>query len=197
MTAPVWQKKFLAPLNLHLAGLVAFLILDLVLGIRFAVAWHIAQGQPEEQLNNQRTEIKTLNLENAPLRGLDTKIDKSSKAIDEFYAKRIPPNYSAIAAELGDLEVKNHVRLGTVRYTQAAAIPSLTEVRMDASLSGDYPSIMKFINGVERDKIFFVIDALTFNGQQGGMVSLRLRLSTYLRPGDAIAAPVPAAQGVQ
>ncbi len=192
MTASEWQKKYLSPLNLHLAGLVAFLILDLVLGIRLALAWHVAQGRPEEQLDAQRAENKTLNLENAPLRGLDTKIVKSRKAIDEFYAKRIPPNYSAFTAELGDLAVKNHVRLSTVSYTPAPAISSLTEVRMDASLIGDYSSIMQFINGIERDKIFFVIDTLTLNGQQGGMVNLRLRLSTYLLP-SAAAAELPAA----
>ncbi len=44
---------------------------------------------------------------------------------------------------------------------------------------------MHFINDIERDKnhVFFIIDGLTFTGQQGGMVNLRLRLSTYLQAG--------------
>lgn len=185
-----WQKRLFTPLNLHLAGLAAFLILNLFLGTRLILAWHTARGGSEEQMSAQRTELKTLNLENAPLRGLEAKIVLSRQAIKTFYDKRIPPSDSAIVAELGDLGVKNRVRLTRVQYTQAPAIPTLVEIRMDASLSGDYPSIMHFINDVERDKTFFVIDALGLSGQQGGMVNLRLRLSTFLPPSAATGIPV-------
>jgi len=45
--------------------------------------------------------------------------------------------------------------------------------------------MMKFINDLERDKnhVFFIIDGVTFTGQQGGLVNLRLKLSTYLQAG--------------
>ena len=43
---------------------------------------------------------------------------------------------------------------------------------------------MHFVNGLERDKTFFVIRSMAFTGQQGGLVSLRLRVSTWLRPSD-------------
>jgi hypothetical protein len=56
----------------------------------------------------------------------------------------------------------------------------LTEVQMDASLSGDYRSLVTFINGLERDKHFFLVDNLSLTGQQTGQVNLRLRLTTYL-----------------
>ena len=52
---------------------------------------------------------------------------------------------------------------------------------MDASLSGDYRPLVEFINGLERNKIFFLINGVTLTGQQSGTVSLRLRLTTYLR----------------
>ena len=44
---------------------------------------------------------------------------------------------------------------------------------------------MNFINGLERDKSFYVINALTLTGQQEGKVNLRLRLTTYLHAKDA------------
>jgi hypothetical protein len=44
---------------------------------------------------------------------------------------------------------------------------------------------VQFINALERDKMFFVIDGVTLNGQQSGTVNLRLRLTTYLRGGAA------------
>jgi hypothetical protein len=52
---------------------------------------------------------------------------------------------------------------------------------MDASLSGDYRPLVVFINELERNKMFFLINGVTLTGQQSGTVGLRLRLTTYLR----------------
>ncbi len=65
---------------------------------------------------------------------------------------------------------------------------------MDAALSGEYPGLMRFINGLERDKNFFLISGLTLTGQQGGVVNLRMRVITYLRAADAAAVPVETAE---
>ena len=63
----------------------------------------------------------------------------------------------------------------------AGSAGELMEERIDARLSGDYRSLVRFINSLERDKMFFVITGLTLTGQQTGMVNLRLRLTTYVR----------------
>jgi hypothetical protein len=88
-----------------------------------------------------------------------------------------------MAGELGTLAAKDNVRLTRAQYPSAPAINGLTEIRVDASLSGEYTQLMHFINDLERDKnhVFFVINALTLSGQQGGLVNLRLRMTTYLR----------------
>ena len=65
---------------------------------------------------------------------------------------------------------------------------------IDAGITGEYPQIMKFINSIERDKIFFVITGMALTGQQAGAVNLRLEMSTWLRPADAAASGLPAAQ---
>jgi hypothetical protein len=62
---------------------------------------------------------------------------------------------------------------------------------MDAGITGDYPQIMRFVNSLERDQTFFVIRAMSLTGQQGGLVNLRLRVSTWLRPADAAASGLP------
>jgi hypothetical protein len=51
---------------------------------------------------------------------------------------------------------------------------------------------MRFVNSLERDQTFFVIRAMGLTGQQGGLVNLRLRVSTWLRPADAAASGLPA-----
>jgi hypothetical protein len=38
-----------------------------------------------------------------------------------------------------------------------------------------------FVNALERDKMFFLINGVTLTGQQSGTVGLRLRMTTYLR----------------
>jgi len=72
---------------------------------------------------------------------------------------------------------------------------ALTAISIDASVSGDYRPIVQFINALERDKIFFVINGINLTGQQTGQVNLRIRLTTYLRPGntDELSAELPAA----
>jgi hypothetical protein len=60
---------------------------------------------------------------------------------------------------------------------------------MDAGISGEYPQIMHFVNGLERDPTFFVIRTMTLTGQQGGLVNLRLRVSTWMRSADLPGGP--------
>ena len=62
---------------------------------------------------------------------------------------------------------------------------------MDAGISGEYPAIMRFVNSLERDQTFIVIRAMALTGQQGGQVTLRLRVSPWLRRADAEASGLP------
>jgi type IV pilus assembly protein PilO len=172
-------------LNLHFAGVAALLILNLVLGIRLFLAWNTLRASGEEQLQQEQAAYRALQIEMSPVKGLPQKVSLSSKQADEFYAARFPTAYSTISAAVNDLALKNSVRLSSLAYTARPALPGLAEVRMDASLSGEYPSLMHFINGLERSKTFFLIDGLTLTGSQGGLVNLRLRLTTYLHASDA------------
>ncbi|MGB9145826.1 MAG: hypothetical protein WCC14_08405, partial [Acidobacteriaceae bacterium] len=130
------------------------------------------------------------------LNGLPEKVTQASVDAQKFYDERIAPNYSTIAAQLDGLTVKDQVRLARDEYSPSPAIDGLTEVRIDAGLSGQYTDLMHFINDLERDKdhVFFTIDAIALTGQQGGLVNLRLRLTTYLRAG---ATDLPAVQQSQ
>jgi hypothetical protein len=131
-------------------------------------------------------------METAPLRGLDRRVEESRSRIQAFYDKRIPRNYSSIATRIGEIQVKSGVRLSRVQYTQGLPGSDLTEIQMDAGISGDYAQIMRFVNSLERDQTFFVIRTMSLTGQQGGLVNLRLRVSTWLRPADAAASGLPA-----
>jgi type IV pilus assembly protein PilO len=177
-------------LNIHFAGVALLVLLNLTLCVRLFLAWNTLRSSSEEQLRQQQATLRALQLEMTPLKGLPQKVALSHKQADAFYTTRFPGAYSTISAAISDLEKKSSVRLTSLAYTQAPGLPGLTEIRMDASLSGQYSALMHFINGLERSKTFFVISNLTLTGSQGGMVNLRLRLSTYLDAnGKIVAAP--------
>jgi type IV pilus assembly protein PilO len=178
------REQVLSPLGLHTVGFGLLALATLILGIRVGLDWRATSSGSMDELAGRKAELRTLQLQTEPLRGLDKKVDLSRKQIDEFYDKRIPPKYSVILEQMGQLLTKSQVRLTRVAYTQVPGAEDLTEIRMDAGLSGDYPSMMRFINGMERSQTFFVIRAMSLTGQQSGAVNLRLQVSTWLRPGD-------------
>src|SRR5271170_7963055 len=176
-------------LNLHIAGVALLVILNIVLIVRLGFTFRDLGASRRDQLQQEQLMLAQLQAQTARLNGLPEKVDLSRKDADKFYAERIPPNYSSILAELGALATKNSIRMTRAGYTQAPAIEGLAELRIDANLSGEYSGIMRFINGLERDKMLFVINTLTLTGQQGGLVNLRLRMTTYLHAADASQLP--------
>jgi hypothetical protein len=187
----LWRERLASPLTWHFAGFVVLLVLVIGMAVRFGLDWAATNGRSTGALESKQVELKALDLQTSPLRGLDKRVEESRSQIKTFYDKRIPPNYSSIAACVGELQVKSGVRLSRVSYTQAAPGSDLTEITMDAGISGAYPEIMRFVNSLERDQTFFVIRAMALAGQQGGLVNLRLRVSTWLRPADAAASGLP------
>lgn len=176
-------------LNLHIAGVALLVILNIVLLARLGLAFRDLGSSRQDQLQAAQVQLTQLEAQDKRLRDLPAKVDLSRKNADKFYAERIPANYSSILADLGELALKDNVRLTRAGYSQAPAIEGLVELRIDANLAGDYGGVMNFINGLERDKTLYVIHALTLTGQQEGKVNLRLRLTTYLHAKDAIDLP--------
>jgi type IV pilus assembly protein PilO len=179
-----WRERLSSPLTWHYAGLAVLVLLVAGLAVVLGMDWTATNGSSNDALAGKQVELKALNMETAPLRGLDKRVADSRSQMLAFYDKRIPANYSSIATRIGDLEVKSGVRLSRLQYAQGAAGTDLTEITMDAGISGEYPQIMHFVNGLERDPNFFVIRTMTLTGQQGGLVNLRLRVSTWLRSAD-------------
>jgi type IV pilus assembly protein PilO len=178
------RERLSSPLTWHYVGLGVMVLLVLGLAIRLGLDWSATNASSADALTAKQIELKTLELQTEPLRGLEGRVKESRLQIHDFYDRRIPANYSSILTSIGALEIKSGVHLSRVGYSQGASAGNLTEISMDAGISGEYQQIMHFVNGIERDKTFFVVRAMAFTGQQGGLVSLRLRVSTWLRPSD-------------
>ena len=187
----LWRERLASPLTWHYAGFAVLLVAVIGLSIRLGLDWAATNGRSTDALAGKQTELKAMEAATAPLRGLDKRVDEFRSQLEQLYAKRIPASYSSIAMRIGELEVKSGARLSRVQYSQGAPGQELTEISMDAGISGEYPAIMRFINSLERDQTFFVIRAMALTGQQGGVVNLRLRVSTWMRPADAAASGLP------
>jgi Tfp pilus assembly protein PilO len=190
-SANLWRERLTSPLVWHYAGAASLLLLTIVLGVRLGMDWSATHGHSSDVLAGKQAQLRALDLQTAPLRGLDKSVEQVREQMGGFYSKRVPPNYSAIAGRVGDLQVKSGVRLTRVQYAQGKPGNDLTEILLDISISGGYPEILRFVNTIERDPMFFVIRAMSLTGQQGGAVNLRLQVSTWLRPADAVASGLP------
>jgi hypothetical protein len=196
-------RALLTAINLHYAGVAALLVIALYMVLHLLFLSQSLKSHNADALSQQRTLLTTARLQAKPLRGLDSKITASTQDADAFYQDRLPYAYSEVLSELGRLTQKSNVRLANVQYAQAPVLSganALTELHMDASVSGDYRPIVEFINGLERDKMFFLVNGINLSGQQTGMVNLRIRLTTYLRApnakeASALAAPETAPTG--
>jgi type IV pilus assembly protein PilO len=177
-------RMLVTAMNLHFGGVALLVLLDLYLVVHLVFVFQGLNATNATAIDQQGVELRAAELAAKPLRGLDKKLVVSTADADAFYAKRLPYAISEVAAEMGALAKREGVHQTRTQYAYAPVLKgndALTEVKMDASISGDYRPIVQFINAAERDKIFFVINSINLTGQQTGQVNLRIRMTTYLR----------------
>jgi len=120
-----------------------------------------------------------------PLRGLDKKIDVAHKQIDTFYKERLPSRDSEIYEALDRMASQTGVKTEHIKskYSDPSGV-GLTPVELDAELSGNYLQLVRFVNSLERDQVFFIVKDVELAGEQGGIVKLQIKLQTFLKTGS-------------
>jgi type IV pilus assembly protein PilO len=130
----------------------------------------------------QQLQVKTREVE--PLRGLDKKIPLATQQIDQFYRERFTAHDSDVAEAMGNLAKETGVKIQGVKYQWGDPEPvGLRRVGIETQIQGDYQSLAKFLNGLERDKIFFCVNSVGL-AQQNGPVMLQMKLETYQKVGS-------------
>src|SRR5580700_3959610 len=141
-----------------------------------------SQSARQDQLHDLWKELQLKTREVEPLRGLDKKIPIARKQIDQFYAQRLPSQDSAISADLGKVAAQSGVKIGSIKYSMKdAEVLGVRRMEIEADLAGDYLQLVRFVNALERDQMFFLVDSVGLGGEQGGVVKLQLKLETYLK----------------
>jgi len=163
---------------------ISLLAVDVVAAVLFFSPLVGSSASRKEDLQRLTIEQRQKTREVEPLRGLDKKVVLAKNEIDQFYRERIPTRESVISDEMGRLAADNGVKLGQVKYeTKEEEAVGLTPVYMEANCQGDYLHVVRFINAMERNKTFFLVNTVVLGDAQGGTVKLQMKVESYLRNG--------------
>lgn len=164
------------------AVIALLLLLDIGLVVYLVSPLRPRPATVQEQLQEAQRQLQSARVEAAPLQGMDQKLATAQRDLDRFYRDRFPTRGSAIAIELGKLAAANGVQISGAQYDEKESnIPGVHDVKIEAELDGQYVNEVKFINALERDKMFFILSGVGLAAQQGGAVRLQLRMQAFLR----------------
>ena len=142
----------------------------------------LAGSAEQRQQELQQSWLQLKSRESAPWRGLDQKIPIAQRQIEDFYRERFPAEDSTISADLGKVASETGVRMSAVKYAQKdAGLEGIERMEIEADVSGDYVQLVRFINALERNRLFFIVDDLELGNEQAGTVKLQIKVETYLR----------------
>jgi Tfp pilus assembly protein PilO len=102
-----------------------------------------------------------------------------------FYEKDLrakSAEYSSLASDLGALAHESGLQITSSRYREKSIEKrGVEEVSISVTMTGAYPSLVSFINSLERSGNFYLLDSLSLDSSSEGSLRLNLELRTYFR----------------
>lgn len=173
-----------------IAGLAA------LFGLNGFLAYHnsnlsAADANPEQalKLQVQRVALVKADVERA------TKIKAREPEIQKFFEQfetTLPPagkGYSVISQEFDEISKETQVAVQDVKFHQKdVGGRNVDQIEIDATLSGDYAGIVRFLNHLQRSKNTYIVDSLGLDTQNTpgsqvppGTVKVSLHMRSYFR----------------
>ena len=176
-------------------ALIALGVLSLVAAVVLLSPLVGSAESRRSELTLLSNELRVKTHEVVPLRGIDKKIVEARGEIKDFYDARFPEVESSVSESLGKVASENNVKIDSAKYdskaddrnekseTKEAQAVGLRRVQIEASFSGSYPSMMRFVNELEKAKTFFLVDSVNVGEAQGGDVKLQMKLEAFVKAG--------------
>lgn len=163
--------------------LIALLLLDAAAFAFLLSPWGRSVREFQDERNRLELARKLKQAEVKPARGMDMKLAGARTELEKFFAERMAGQASAVPDRLGKLAAKHRVQMSQVKYkTDESAVRGVRRVKAEGSLAGEYLNVVRFLNAVERDAMFFTIERIALDDQEGGgTVRLELKMETYVR----------------
>ena len=184
------MKNFQLHYRLIIAGLVVLLLADVGLGY-YVMRMRDARQNPDAVLSTQARQVALVKADIQRASEIQKKIPSSLKKLDEFEASLSPAasGYSAVSQELSEVAQKNHINIDDEKFHQKEITGrNLTELEIETFISGDYTSIVRFLNALQRSKSVYIVDSLQVDSPNSvpgqattGILKVNLHMRTYFR----------------
>lgn len=186
------MSNFKIQKRLLIAGLGILFLLDGALGYHNSRLVSARQN-PEQVLATQSRQLAAVKADVERAGQIKTGMPDVQRHFDQFETT-LPPlgkGYSVLSQELDDIARSTHVLVQDVKFRQKEVSGrNVDEIEIEATLDGDYPGIVSFLNHLQRSKNTYIVDSLgldsdsgTGPGHQGtpGIVKVALHLRSYFR----------------
>ena len=161
------------------------LALDAVL---LLYAWVAAGSNPRsrsEQLRKLKVQHALLKADVGRADGIRNGLPAVEGECNKFYREQLldaATGNSTVVADLGQIAGHAGLRAPAVTYKQHGLDKrGVLEISVTATVEGDYPALVRFINGLERSKSFYLLDSLALDQHTGGGIKLNMQFRSYFR----------------
>jgi Tfp pilus assembly protein PilO len=173
---------------------VILVVLGLLLAADLGLAvysWRLASSPhtPQAEFDEQNTKLGVLRGDIKSAQSIKDNMPLTRSDCEKF-EKSLPvtsASSSAIASEFDDIAKKSNLKIDTLTsHPKEIADRGITEFSIEATVTGDYGSVVRFVNGLQRSQRFYVLDGLTLatdaqNQAAQGPIRVALHLRTYFR----------------
>lgn len=182
------QQRYTTRRRIILTVLGVLIAADIALGV---YSWHLASAP---YMSPRVFDVTTIRLD-----ALRDNIEKKQKIKDEMpltksdcdkFEQALPPESvgsSSMAAELGEIAKKAGLRVEGFSF-KPKQLPEhgVTEEGIDATVSGDYAGVARFVNALQRSQKFYIMDGLALSADSqtqkaSGLLKVAIHLRTYFR----------------
>ena len=182
------RRDFTLRKRIILGGVILLVVADVALA---AYSWQLSSAPhaPQQQLAVETKQHDLLKADIKRAEAIRENIPAIQKDCDRFEQSLFPASsgYSAVRSEVGAIARKSGIQLDDLSFKPTEiANRGMTEVAIDATVNGDYKSVIGFLNGLQRSANRYAVDSLTLaseNDNQGSanVIKVALHLKTYFR----------------
>jgi Tfp pilus assembly protein PilO len=158
-----------------------------------AYSWQLSSAPhtPQQELAAQNKELELLRADTKrgeAIRQLTPAIQRDCDRFEQSLPS-VSVGYSSVSAELDAIAKKAGVQIENRDFKQKE-IPNrdLQEVSVDITVGGEYTSVVRFLNGLQRSQNLYAVDGLalasdTQNLGANGPLRVAVHMKTYFRVG--------------
>ena len=171
-------------------GGVALLVLaDIALA---AYSWHLsnAPSTSPQQLADETRKLKIFQADITTAEKSAANFPQTVKDCDRFESN-LPQAASAsstISAELSEVSKKAGVQLTDIKFNDKQIEGrNISQRDMEASVTGEYASVVRFLNGLQKSADYYVVDSLDLGAESSSsnLIHVRVHMRTFFRTAGA------------